>query len=138
MGKGKSGEDLLILAAMALLVWIASKTKGSFRVIVTVVLIAAGILALMTKPWMVAFVVIGLLFMWREKLPRGLYLRRAVSVGPVRVNVSKSGLGGSVGVKGARLARRPDGSTYVHAGRGGAYYRKELRKTEDEGEEEVE
>jgi Protein of unknown function (DUF4236) len=128
-GKRKSNEDLIVLAVLALLVWVASKVKGSFRIIVTFLLVAGAILAFTTtKPWMAGFIVIGVVFMWREKLPQGLYLRRGVSIGPVRVNVSTSGLGGSVGVKGARVGRRPDGSKYVHAGRGGAYYRKELPK----------
>lgn len=42
--------------------------------------------------------------------------------------MSKSGIGGSFGVKGFRVGARPDGSTYVHAGRKGLYYRKELGK----------
>lgn len=139
MGRNrKSGGDLIVLAVVALLVWVASRVKGTFRLIVTVVLVAGAILALTTpKRWMAGFVVIGVVFMWREKLPRGLYLRRALSVGPFRVNVSTSGLGGSVGVVGARIGRRPDGSKYVHAGRGGVYYRKELRGNSPQSEEEV-
>jgi hypothetical protein len=97
---------------------------------VTFLLGAGAILAFTEdKPWMAGFIAVGVVFMWREKLPRGLYLRRALSVGPVRVNVSKSGLGASVGVKGARVGLRPDASKYVHAGRGGAYLRRELPKT---------
>ncbi|MBI9019998.1 MAG: DUF4236 domain-containing protein [Verrucomicrobia bacterium] len=55
----------------------------------------------------------------------GLYLRKSFRAGPIRFNVSKSGLGLSGGVKGARLSVGPRG-TYVHAGRNGLYYRKHL------------
>lgn len=54
------------------------------------------------------------------------YLRKSVSVGPVRFNLSKSGVGASVGVTGFRIGIRPDGSSYVHAGRHGLYMREEL------------
>lgn len=55
----------------------------------------------------------------------GLFLRKALSVGPVRINLSKSGFGTSVGVKGARLSSGPSG-VHVFAGRNGMYYRKSL------------
>jgi hypothetical protein len=50
------------------------------------------------------------------------YLRKSVSAGPFRFNFSKGGIGVSVGVKGFRLGTGPRGH-YVHAGRGGVYYR---------------
>jgi hypothetical protein len=50
------------------------------------------------------------------------YLRKSVSVGPFRFNLSGSGVGVSVGVKGLRVGRGPRGN-YVHLGRGGVYYR---------------
>jgi len=53
----------------------------------------------------------------------GFYIRKSVSVGPFRLNLSKSGLGLSVGVKGFRVGIGPAGQ-YVHMGRGGIYYRK--------------
>lgn len=55
----------------------------------------------------------------------GLYLKKCFRAGPVRFNLSKSGLGLSGGVKGARLGVGP-GGRYVHAGRYGLYYRKHL------------
>ncbi len=55
----------------------------------------------------------------------GLFLRKALSVGPIRLNISKSGLGISGGVKGARLSAGPSG-VHVFAGRHGMYYRKSL------------
>lgn len=54
------------------------------------------------------------------------YLRKSVSVGPIRFNLSKGGIGASVGVTGFRVGMRPDGSSYVHAGRHGLYMREEL------------
>ena len=55
----------------------------------------------------------------------GLYFRKSKSIGPVRVNLSKSGVGVSTGVKGARLSFVPRG-TYVNLGRNGIYYRKKI------------
>jgi Protein of unknown function (DUF4236) len=59
----------------------------------------------------------------------GLYLRKSFRAGPFRINLSKSGLGLSAGVKGARFGVGPRG-TYVHAGRGGLYYRKYLSSSQ--------
>ncbi len=53
------------------------------------------------------------------------YFRKSVSAGPFRFNFSKSGVGLSVGVKGLRIGTGPRGH-YVHAGRGGLYYRASL------------
>lgn len=55
------------------------------------------------------------------------YLRKAFKVGPLRLNLSKSGLGLSAGVTGARIGLSPKGA-YVHGGRHGIYYRKYLKK----------
>lgn len=55
----------------------------------------------------------------------GFYLRKSFRAGPVRLNLSKSGLGVSAGVKGLRVGSGPRGN-YIHAGRGGLYYRKNL------------
>lgn len=56
----------------------------------------------------------------------GFYVRKCFSFGPLRLNLSRSGLGASVGVKGARIGVGPRGNYYVHAGRGGLYYRQNL------------
>lgn len=53
----------------------------------------------------------------------GFYIRKSISVGPFRFNLSKSGIGVSAGVKGLRFGTGPRGN-YVHMGRGGLYYRK--------------
>jgi hypothetical protein len=55
----------------------------------------------------------------------GFYIRKSLSVGPLRFNLSKSGIGVSGGIKGLRLGTGPRG-TYIHAGRGGLYYRQYL------------
>lgn len=54
-----------------------------------------------------------------------LYIRKYVKVGPLRFNLSKSGIGVSGGVRGLRVGTGPRGN-YVHMGRGGLYYRKSL------------
>jgi hypothetical protein len=55
----------------------------------------------------------------------GFYLRKSVSVGPFRFNLSGSGIGMSVGVRGFRVGSGPRGN-YVHVGRHGVYYRQTL------------
>lgn len=55
----------------------------------------------------------------------GWYLRKSVKMGPVRWNLSRSGIGMSVGVKGLRVGTGPRGS-YIAGGRGGLYFRQNL------------
>jgi Protein of unknown function (DUF4236) len=55
----------------------------------------------------------------------GFYLRKSVKVGPLRFNLSKSGIGVSAGVRGLRFGTGPRGN-YVHMGRHGIYYRATL------------
>ena len=56
----------------------------------------------------------------------GFYLRKSFRAGPIRFNISKSGIGASVGVTGARVGLSPGGRAYAHGGRGGLYHRKSL------------
>lgn len=56
------------------------------------------------------------------------YLKRSLSLGPVRFNLSKSGVGYSVGVKGFRIGVKPNGKNYVRAGRDGFFYYDEFGK----------
>jgi len=49
------------------------------------------------------------------------FLRKSMNVGPVRLNLSKSGIGTSFGSTGFRIGVRPDGRSYIHAGRHGVY-----------------
>ncbi|BBO36579.1 DUF4236 domain-containing protein [Lacipirellula parvula] len=55
----------------------------------------------------------------------GFYIRQSVKVGPLRFNLSKSGIGVSAGIKGFRVGTGPRGN-YVHIGAGGLYYRQTL------------
>ena len=56
----------------------------------------------------------------------GWYLRKAFTFGPLRINLSKSGLGASFGVRGARLGVDAKGRPYAAGGRGGLYFWKRL------------
>ena len=55
----------------------------------------------------------------------GFFLRKSIKVGPFRINLSKSGIGVSGGIKGARISAGPRGSQ-LNLGRKGVYYRKQL------------
>lgn len=55
----------------------------------------------------------------------GFYIRKSKSFGPFRLNLSKSGLGVSAGIKGVRISTGPRG-TFLHAGQNGLYYRKKI------------
>lgn len=59
------------------------------------------------------------------------YIRKSFRMGPLRLNLSKGGLGASVGVTGARVGLTPGGRAYVHAGRGGVYSRHYLGTVSD-------
>lgn len=50
------------------------------------------------------------------------YIRKPVRVGPLRFNLSKSGIGISTGIPGFRGGMGPRGN-YVHIGGHGLYYR---------------
>ena len=52
----------------------------------------------------------------------GFYIRKGIRVGPLRFNLSNSGVGISTGIKGFRISSGPRGN-YVNIGRGGLYYR---------------
>ena len=56
----------------------------------------------------------------------GFYIRKSLSFGPIRLNFSKSGVGISAGVRGARVGVNSRGKRYIHAGRHGIYYRRML------------
>jgi hypothetical protein len=53
----------------------------------------------------------------------GWYFRKSLGFGPFRLNLSKSGIGYSFGVRGARIGSGPHGN-YVRLGRDGVYYQK--------------
>lgn len=60
----------------------------------------------------------------------GFSFRRSSSFGPFRFNCSKSGIGASVGVKGARVTLSPKGKAYITVGVGGFSYRQNLSPSE--------
>jgi hypothetical protein len=49
----------------------------------------------------------------------GWFLRKSLRVGPLRLNLSKRGIGASVGVKDARLGMDASGKPYAAGGRYG-------------------
>ncbi len=55
----------------------------------------------------------------------GFYIRKSVRLGPLRFNLSKSGIGVSGGIRGLRIGTGPRGN-YIHVGGGGLYYRRTL------------
>jgi hypothetical protein len=55
----------------------------------------------------------------------GWSFRRSIKLGPLRLNLSRSGVGVSAGVKGFRVSTGARG-TYVNAGRGGVSYRQKI------------
>ena len=60
----------------------------------------------------------------------GFSFRKSIRFGPLRLNLSKSGVGLSAGVKGARVSKGPRG-TYLNVGAGGVQYRKKLDGTSE-------
>ncbi|MCH5294024.1 MAG: DUF4236 domain-containing protein [Treponema sp.] len=56
----------------------------------------------------------------------GFRFRKSMKIGPVRLNVSKSGLGVSTGVKGARIGVNSKGKVYGSVGVKGMTYRKQF------------
>jgi len=62
----------------------------------------------------------------------GWFFRKGFKFGPFRFNFSKSGVGGSVGVKGARAGVNARGNRYIHLFRDGIGYRKEYGSSEAE------
>ncbi|MGD9970365.1 MAG: DUF4236 domain-containing protein [Sulfuricurvum sp.] len=47
----------------------------------------------------------------------GFYIRKSITVGPIRFNLSKSGIGVSAGIKGLRFGAGPI-DNYIHMGIG--------------------
>ena len=60
----------------------------------------------------------------------GWYLKKSFAFGPLRLNLSKSGIGASAGVKGLRVSTGPKGRQ-LNAGREGLYYRASLNSPPD-------
>jgi hypothetical protein len=62
----------------------------------------------------------------------GFYIRKSFKIGPLRMNLSKSGLGASVGTKGTRLGLSSKGKLYTHLGRWGLYHRQDLGSVKEQ------
>lgn len=60
----------------------------------------------------------------------GFFIKKSVNVGPLRFNLSKSGVGVSTGFKGFRIGTGPRGN-YVQVGSNGIYYKKSFPITSD-------
>jgi hypothetical protein len=56
----------------------------------------------------------------------GWGFRKSAKIGGMKVNFSKSGMGVSVGTKGARVGISSKGKAYVSGGSNGVHYRKNL------------
>ena len=57
----------------------------------------------------------------------GWFIRRSIRIGPfLRLNLTRRGVGMSVGVPGARVSVGPSGRRTFSAGRFGIYFRKML------------
>lgn len=67
----------------------------------------------------------------------GFFIRKAFKAGPLRINVSKGGLGLSGGITGARLGLNRKGA-YIYGGRHGVYYRKQIGKRQKNNPKTVE
>ena len=65
----------------------------------------------------------------KGNIDMGFYIRKSVKVGPLRFNLSGSGIGVSAGIPGFRVGTGPRGN-YVHMGTGGVYYRATLTSRE--------
>lgn len=60
----------------------------------------------------------------------GFSFRRTFQLGPLRINLSRGGVGVSAGVPGARVSAGPRG-VWLSAGRGGLLYRERLGRVID-------
>ena len=66
----------------------------------------------------------------------GIFFRKSFRLGPLRLNLSQSGLGVSAGVKGAHIGVGPRGP-YVSGGKGGIYFRESLGTKQEEASPDI-
>ena len=69
----------------------------------------------------------------------GWSFRKSINIGPLRINLSRSGIGLSAGLKGARVSVGPKGAQ-IRMGKDGVYYQKTLsdnHETEDRDEKAI-
>ncbi len=55
-----------------------------------------------------------------------IFIRKALRFGPVRFNLSKSGIGTSIGVRGLRVGQTATGHGYIFGGRSPFYFRESI------------
>ena len=70
----------------------------------------------------------------------GIRFRKSINLGPLRINISKSGIGYSFGVKGARITKTANGrkrATLSVPGTGLSYVKDFTKETEDKKAEDV-
>ncbi|MBQ4496472.1 MAG: DUF4236 domain-containing protein [Spirochaetaceae bacterium] len=60
-----------------------------------------------------------------------LSYRKSLKIGGVRINLSKSGIGFSTGIKGFRVGVNSRGKTYISGGRNGFYFRENLHSNKN-------
>ena len=58
----------------------------------------------------------------------GFSFRKSIDLGLVRINFSKSGVGFSFGVPGARIVKPARGKNYISIGKFGLFFRKIIQK----------
>jgi hypothetical protein len=58
----------------------------------------------------------------------GLFFRKSIDLGILRINFSKSGVGFSVGIPGFRIVKPAKGKIYLQTGMKGIYYRKTIEE----------
>ena len=68
----------------------------------------------------------------------GIFFRKGLNVGPVRFNLSLSGIGISAGVRGLRADINARGNHYVICGRYGVYFRRYLSRNVEIPEHSIE
>ena len=68
----------------------------------------------------------------------GIFFRKSVSIGPVRLNFSRSGVGISAGVRGLRAGVTARGKSYLAGGRYGIYFRQNLSSRGESPEHNIE
>jgi hypothetical protein len=53
----------------------------------------------------------------------GFYFRKSINLGLLRINLSKSGIGFSIGIPSFRIVKPARGKLYFQTGKKGIYYR---------------
>jgi hypothetical protein len=57
----------------------------------------------------------------------GIFFRKSINLGFLRINFSKSGIGFSFGIPGFRIVKPAKGKIYLQTGKNGFYYKKTIK-----------